>query len=99
MQGSLLSNLFEGEATIDIYNFMGYEVGTFGNHEFDWGQTTLGERTAQAAFPFLTANIVTKDAADCANAGWTLPPFTNVRPWYTMTVGAPGNQATLGSSV
>ena len=43
MQGSLLSNLFDGESTIDVYNQMGYQVATFGNHEFDWGQTVLAE--------------------------------------------------------
>ncbi len=96
MQGSLLSNLFKGESTIDVYNFMGYDAATFGNHEFDWGKTVIGDRTAQAAFPFVTANIVQKDAADCASAGWTPPAFANVRPWYTMTVGAAGSQAVLG---
>ena len=44
MQGSLLSNLGDGTAdgkghpTIATYNAMGYNVATFGNHEFDWGQ-------------------------------------------------------------
>ncbi len=39
---------------------MGYDVATFGNHDFDWGQTTLADRTAQATYPFVTANIVQK---------------------------------------
>lgn len=96
MQSTLLSNLFKGESTIDIYNFMGYDVATFGNHDYDWGKTVLGDRTAQAEFPFVTANIVVKDTADCANAGWTLPPLPKVRPWYTMTVGVAGSQVVLG---
>lgn len=94
MQGTLLSNLFDGESTIDIYNFMGYRAATFGNHEFDWGQPTLVERTEQADFPFVTANIVVNDTGDCATAGWTTPPFA--QPWVTLQVGAAGNQATLG---
>jgi len=44
MQGSLLSNLFHGESTIDVYNQMGYDVATFGNHEFAWGKTVLTDR-------------------------------------------------------
>jgi len=35
MQGTLLSNLFYGESTIDVYNYVGYDASTFGNHEFD----------------------------------------------------------------
>ncbi len=94
MQGTLLSNLFSGESTIDVYNFMGYNAATFGNHEFDWGQTTLISRTVQADFPFVSANIVVNNSGNCATAGWTTPPFAT--PWVTMTVGAPGNQAVLG---
>ena len=94
MQGTLLSNLFYGESTIDVYNFMGYNAATLGNHEFDWGQTPLISRTLQAEFPFVAANIVVNDTGNCATAGWTTPPFA--APWVTMTVGAPGNQAVLG---
>ncbi len=49
MQGSLLSNLGDGTATgkgiptIAAYNAMGYNVATFGNHEFDWGQVNLAQ--------------------------------------------------------
>ncbi len=95
MQGTLLSNLFKGESTIDVYdNCVGYDVATFGNHEFDWGQTVLLSRTQQASFPFLSANIVSY-TGDCATAGWTKPSFVDA-PWMTMTVGAPGNEIVVG---
>src|SRR5512141_2215880 len=61
MQGSLLSNLQKGAPTIATYNAMGTKVATFGNHEFDWGQQNLTDRAAQAAYPFVAANIVTND--------------------------------------
>jgi 2',3'-cyclic-nucleotide 2'-phosphodiesterase (5'-nucleotidase family) len=95
MQGSLLSNLFKGKPTIDLFNFMGYKASTFGNHEFDWGQTVLAERTGEAQFPFLTANIVKNDTGACATAGWQLPAFADA-PWTTINVGAAGNEAKLG---
>src|SRR5450830_848372 len=75
MQGSLLSNLQKGAPTIATFNAMGYNVATFGNHEFDWGQTVLGDRTTQATYPFVTANIVKNDTGSCATAGWTKPDF------------------------
>jgi 5'-nucleotidase/UDP-sugar diphosphatase len=96
MQGSLLSNLKKGEPTIDLFNFLGYQAATLGNHEFDWGQQVLISRTTQANYPFVIANIVVSDTGSCATAGWTVPTFLNVKPWITMTVGAPGNQAVLG---
>ena len=75
MQGSLLSNLQQGKPTIATFNAMKYDVATFGNHEFDWGQANLISRTTQAAYPFVTANIVVNDTGNCSTAGWTTPSF------------------------
>jgi len=94
MQGSLLSNIFKGESTIDLFNFMGYNAATFGNHEFDWGQQVLISRTLQADYPFLATNLVVSDTGSCATAGWTVPAFA--QPWVTMTVGAPGHEVVIG---
>src|SRR5674476_81827 len=85
MQGSLLSNLQKGAPTIATFNAMGYNVATFGNHEFDWGQTVLGDRTTQATYPFVTANIVKNDTGNCATAGWTKPDFAD-DPFTVQTV-------------
>ena len=94
MQGSLLSNLFKGKPTIDLLNFIGTQATTFGNHEFDWGQTVLQERVAEATFPFVAANLVVNDTGNCATAGWTAPSY--IQPWTTLTVGAADNQVNLG---
>jgi 2',3'-cyclic-nucleotide 2'-phosphodiesterase/3'-nucleotidase len=75
MQGSLLSNLQKGAPTIAAFDKMGYQVATFGNHEFDWGQQVLTDRTTQATYPFVTANIVVNDTGNCATAGWMTPSF------------------------
>ena len=94
MQGTLLSNLFKGESTIDVFNAMEYKAAILGNHEFDWGKPTLIARTQQATYPYLAANLVLNDTGNCATAGWTLPDF--VQPWTTLTVGAAGNEVKLG---
>lgn len=48
---------------VDLMNRLGYDAGTFGNHEFDAGQAFLGMRTAQFDFPVVCANIVSDTAA------------------------------------
>jgi 2',3'-cyclic-nucleotide 2'-phosphodiesterase (5'-nucleotidase family) len=94
MQGSLLSNLGDGTATgkgaptIAVFNAIGYNVATFGNHEFDWGQANLAARTLQATYPYITANIVKNNTGDCATAGWTRPDFAD-NPYEIVTVGSP----------
>lgn len=86
MQGSLLSNLLKGAPVIEAYDAMGYDVATFGNHDFDWGQTILTDRTAQAGYPYVTANIVKNDTGSCDTAGWTPPDFADA-PYQILTVG------------
>ncbi len=102
MQGSLLSNLQKGLPTIDYYRTIGYTAATFGNHEFDWGQTVLGDRIAQAESPatadetpvrMIAANITKKDAG--GNCTWE--PFNaSVTPYEVFTVGTAPDMARVG---
>jgi 2',3'-cyclic-nucleotide 2'-phosphodiesterase/3'-nucleotidase len=57
MQGTPISNLTKGASVIDVFNHMGYVASSFGNHEFDWGQSVLQDRVAQAQFSWLSCNI------------------------------------------
>ena len=87
MQGSLLSNIWQGEPVIAAYNLMGYDAATFGNHEFDWGQDVLTARTGEALIP------------TCLPISWsttraTAPPLAGHRrplppPTRSLTVGDP----------
>lgn len=76
-QGTLASNLNEGEAVIAAYNAIGYAAATVGNHEFDFGpegpavvansvdddpRGALKARAAQAKFPILSANVLDADS-------------------------------------
>ena len=87
MQGSLLSNVWQGEPVIAAYNLMGYDIATVGNHEFDWGQDVLRQRTTEADYPYVAANLVVNDTGNCATAGWTSPDF--VTPYEILSVGHP----------
>ncbi len=95
MQGSLLSNIQKGEPTIAVYNEMGYAAATFGNHEFDWGQTVLADRVAQADYPYVSANIVVNDTGNCATAGWGTPAFVDA-PYQIITLGTAPNEVKVG---
>ncbi len=74
-QGTLESNIFEGEPVVKGYNALGYDAAAAGNHEFDFGpvgpdsvahqpgQDPLGalkKNTRDAKFPFLAANLTEK---------------------------------------
>jgi len=72
-QGTLESNMFEGEAVVRAYNIIGYSAVAVGNHEFDFGPTgpspiartvtddelgAVKRNASLAMFPFLSANMV-----------------------------------------
>ena len=80
----------QGLPTIATFNAMGYNVATFGNHEFDWGQANLADRTTQATYPYVSANIVENDTGNCATAGWTNAGLRR-RPYEVKTVGTAPN--------
>lgn len=47
----------KGFPIISLMNELGYEIGTLGNHEFDFGQKILRARINDATFPIVCANI------------------------------------------
>jgi len=55
-QGTPYFNMFEGRLELELMSKLGYEAGTFGNHEFDNGLQGLVKHLDKANFPFLTAN-------------------------------------------
>lgn len=78
MQGTAISNLSWGRATIAAHNASGYDAAAVGNHEFDWGQDTLRARVAESRFPWLAANLFV--------AGTRRQPEW-VRPWVMIERG------------
>lgn len=63
LQGTLISNYFDGSSTMDVFNHLGLDAFTIGNHEFDWGIDVVtnfrdpSSGSLQVDFPLLGANI------------------------------------------
>ena len=58
---TMIADLTEGKALIDVFNQIGYDAMTFGNHEPDFGIETLRKRVVEAKFPFLAANLFVRE--------------------------------------
>ncbi len=56
-QGTTFGTLTKGEGMIKLFNFIGYNVATFGNHDFDLGWKIAKNMADMAAFPFVCANL------------------------------------------
>lgn len=51
-----------GKPIVLLMNKVEYDVATFGNHEFDYGQAVLKERLGEMNFPVICANIRTENS-------------------------------------
>jgi len=77
MQGTPVSNLTYGRATVEAFDAMGYAASAIGNHEFDWTIDTLRARMREARFAWLAANVRTVTGA---RPEWA-------RPWMMVRAG------------
>lgn len=58
IQDNNLVNFSKGKSGIAMYNAAGYDAGTLGNHEFDYGQDVLAERISEAKYPIVSSNVI-----------------------------------------
>ncbi|HZL82276.1 MAG TPA: 5'-nucleotidase C-terminal domain-containing protein [Candidatus Deferrimicrobium sp.] len=72
IQGATIANMFQGKNVIEVYNAMGYDVATLGNHEWDYGQQVLKDRISEAKFDYVNANVTG------VNLGWKSNVIKNV---------------------
>ncbi|MGB9794609.1 5'-nucleotidase C-terminal domain-containing protein [Caldisericum exile] len=56
--GPPIGAFFYGKDVIEVYNAMGYNYATFGNHEFDWGKDVLAERVSEAKYTYICSNVI-----------------------------------------
>lgn len=55
-QGSPYYTLFKGDVEVGLMNKMGYNAGTIGNHEFDYGLENLARVLKNLNFPIVCSN-------------------------------------------
>lgn len=55
-QGSPYYTLFKGDVEAGLMNMMGYDAGTIGNHEFDFGLENMARVFRELNFPIVCAN-------------------------------------------
>ncbi len=78
IQGSIMTDDIANKSpenehpVISAMNYMGYDSMTLGNHEFNWGITTMKKILSQAGFPVLAANVLDKNGDYVTGNGYTI---------------------------
>jgi 2',3'-cyclic-nucleotide 2'-phosphodiesterase/3'-nucleotidase len=82
-QGTAESLVNNGNLMVGLFNRIGYDAWTLGNHDFDWGPEALEKNLALSKSPILTGNIrVAGKSPGSLDGAWK-----NVLPWMIKEVG------------
>lgn len=82
-QGTAESLINGGKLMIGLFNRMGYDAWTLGNHDFDWGPEHLESNLRLSKMPVLTGNLVRGGKfAGALDGSWE-----GVKPWVMKEVG------------
>lgn len=82
-QGTAESLINGGGLMIGLFNRLGYDAWTLGNHDFDWGPEQLEANLALSKSPILTGNLQRGGKASGAFEG----NWQGVKPWTMKQVG------------
>ena len=84
-QGTPVSTLFRGLPIFEVANMLGYDVGTLGNHDFDYGWMQARKFLQIAKYPIVSANVV-----DAEGQLFTAKPYVilNVNGLRVAVIGA-----------
>ncbi len=63
-QGTPVGNFRKGEAVIEFFNHVGFDLWTVGNHDFDEGTENLWHLIEMSEMPVLSANIVWEETGE-----------------------------------
>lgn len=77
-----LATPFGGAHIVDALNYLGTTAATIGNHEFDYGRSILTKQISRSSFPWVSANLLTRNGA----------PLPGSKRWTTKSV----NGTTVG---
>ena len=58
IQGTAYGGMDEGKTIVQLMNAAGYDLGTLGNHEFDYGMARALATVQEAKFPYVSCNWV-----------------------------------------
>ena len=57
IQGTAYGGMDEGKTIVQLMNAAGYDLGTLGNHEFDYGMARALATVQEAKFPYVSCNF------------------------------------------
>lgn len=94
VQGSNIGTLTKGESIVELMNEVGYDVCTFGNHEFDYGIDQLEKLMGMSDAEYICCNFMDSDGCFVSpytirNYGELKIAYIGITTPYTLTSSNP----------
>ncbi len=99
---SIMSSVFKGKQMVDVFNRLGLDYATFGNHEFDFGPEVAAQRVKESKFTWISTNLVDKRTGEgfVGAVRWALVDWNGVKVgllglidnWLELTSPGPNAQ-------
>lgn len=80
VQGSNIGTLTKGESIVELMNEVGYDVCTFGNHEFDYGIDQLEKLMGMSDAEYICCNFMDSDG--CFVSPYTIRSYGELKIAY-----------------
>lgn len=80
VQGSNIGTLTKGESIVELMNEVGYDVCTFGNHEFDYGIDQLEKLMGMSDAEYICCNFMDSDS--CFVSPYTIRSYGELKIAY-----------------
>ncbi len=78
-QGSPVSTIFHGLPVFELINLFGYDVGTLGNHDFDYGWMQARKFIQISNYPIVSSNVVGAEGQLFASKGYVILQVNGLR--------------------
>lgn len=82
VQGGAIGTLSKGEYIIDIMDFVGYNLVTPGNHEFDYGMDQFNKLAGKSSFKFVSSNFMNLNTNEPVFKGYEIISYGDVDVAY-----------------
>lgn len=82
--GDPVTDLAKGRPMVELFNAMGLDTMTIGNHDFDYGAQAFQDRRNESKYPWLAANVSVTDASKT--------PITQPDPYVIIQIDAQGQR-------
>ena len=81
-QGGVYGVLSQGLWIVDLMNAAGYDIATFGNHEFDYKVPGLKEIVAEADYDYISCNFIDLTTGDPVTEGYEIVDYGDISVAY-----------------